>query len=162
MAIDNINPDVVQLWFHYEEIAMHFNEMLMQYRLQLMGGAGVISVIAGYLVGEKVTDPIVKDQLKALISTGILILVTAAAYLDLYYYNELLRGAVAAILELEEQYPYLNMSTAIKSQFCAPGANCELSGASFKIKATYTFIILPILIFTVWSWITLYRSMTRK
>ena len=152
--MDQINPDVVQLWFHYEEIAMHFNELIIQYRLQLMGGAGVIGVLSGYLVGEKVTDISLQHKLRAFISTGILILILAAAYLDVFYYNQLLRGAVDAIIKFENEYPYLYMSTSIKSKFCDSGTLCDYSNATLRIIIAYCIVIVPILGFTVWSWMT--------
>ena len=90
----------ITLWFHYETVAMHFNELIIQYRLQLMAGIGAIGAIAGYLVGSKVAEESDRHKLRAFISAGLLIILVAAAYLDLFYYNELLRGAVDALLEL--------------------------------------------------------------
>jgi hypothetical protein len=40
MTSPEIPPNVIDLWFHYEQVAMHFNELIMQYRLQLMGARG--------------------------------------------------------------------------------------------------------------------------
>lgn len=134
----------IEVWWHYEEVAMHFNQLIIQYRLQLMGGFGAIGVVSGYLVGSKVEEPDVRRKLRALISTGLLMLVVAAAYLDIRYYNELLRGAVDALLELEGKYPELYLSTRIKERF--PGS------ATLRIYIAYSLFIVPLIIFTVWSW----------
>ncbi|MEQ8427620.1 MAG: hypothetical protein RLT87_00730 [Gammaproteobacteria bacterium] len=136
----------INLWFHYEEIAMHFNELIIQYRLQLMGGAGAIGAIASYLVGSKVESEIDRHKLRALISTGLLIIFVSAAYLDLFYYNELLRGSVDALIELEAKYPELNMSTSIKARFP--------NGATSRIYITYLLVLIPLIFFTLWSWFT--------
>jgi hypothetical protein len=49
-----LDPNVVQLWKHYEDIAMHFNELIIDYRLQLMGGTGVLGTVAGHLSSNNV------------------------------------------------------------------------------------------------------------
>ena len=140
----------MQLWFHYEEIAMHFNELIMQYRLQLMGGTGVIGALSGYLIGSKVESAPMRRELRAYISTGLLILVCAAASLDQFYYNELLRGSVNALIRFEQEHPEIYMSTYIKAQF--PG------GASLRIYIIYAVAILPLVGFTIWSWRTYLRG----
>ncbi len=91
------NEQIVDLWFHYEEIAMHFNELIIQYRLQLMGGAGAIGAISSYLIGSKVEDPQQHRWLRFLVSFMLLVLITAAAALDLFYYNRLLLASVEVI-----------------------------------------------------------------
>lgn len=136
---------VIELWHHYEQVAMHFNELIIQYRLQLMGGAGVIGALSGYLIGSKVESPLLRHKLRAYVSTGLLFLVLAAFYLDVYYYNELLRGAVNAILKLEAEHPdILYMSTHIKSQFP--------DGATRHIYVAYSFVLFPLFAFTIWAW----------
>lgn len=137
----------ITLWFHYETIAMHFNELIIQYRLQLMAGIGAIGAISGYLVGSKVTEESDRHKLRAFISLGLLIILVAAAYLDLFYYNELLRGEVDALLELECQYPELNMSSSIKARFP--------DGATTHIFISYGLVIIHLLLFTIWAFCTL-------
>ncbi|MCH8287088.1 hypothetical protein IIB79_11275 [candidate division KSB1 bacterium] len=75
-----LTPAQVDLWFHYEEIAMHFNELLIQYRLQLMGGTGAIVTVAAYLIlgKEKVAH---RNRMLWLISFLMFILLIAAAFL---------------------------------------------------------------------------------
>lgn len=140
----SIEQTTIDLWFHYEQVAMHFNEMIIQYRLQLMGGISAIGTIAGYLVGQKVESPYRRHMLRAYISLGILVIIIAAAILDVYYYNELLRGAVDAILEIESKHDELSLSTNIKARFP--------NSATTIIKTVYGLLILPLVIFTLWSW----------
>ena len=99
-----IDRSVVELWWHYEQLAMHFNQIIIQYRLQVMAGIGVIGAVSSYIVAEKIHGPEDKHRVRAIISLLLLLLIIAAAFLDLAYYNELLRGSVNAILKLENQY----------------------------------------------------------
>ena len=136
--------EVTQLWFHYEEIAMHFNELILQYRIQLMGGAGVLGTIFAYLIGSKSANGENKHWVRFVVSFVLLVIITAAASLDVFYYDKLLSGAVKAIIELEEKYPHINMSTLIKK---------ETSGNYVKIiYLVYGLIITPLLGFTIWAW----------
>ncbi len=132
----------VDLWFHYEEIAMHFNELIIQYRLQLMGGTGAIGAVAAYLILGK-EDVALRNRMLILISCLMLILLCAAAFLDLFYYNKLLDGAVVALLEFEKNHPEINMSTYIHAEV--------QDWAKLAIWLWYGAIIVPLGIFAVWS-----------
>lgn len=146
---------VIALWFHYETVAMHFNELIIQYRLQLMGGAGAIGALSGYLIGSKVESPIMRYKLRAYVSSILLLLMLAAFYLDIYYYNELLRGAVSALLKLESEYSdILYMSTSIKQQFSG--------GATKHIYIAYSFVLVPLIIFTGWTWLVFKRDINQS
>ena len=135
MNIDQI----IELWFHYEEIAMHFNELIIQYRLQLMGGIGSIGALSGYFIGSKVDSAEMRHKLRAFIATGILLLLLAAWNLDINYYNNLLRGAVDALIQFEREHPDINMSTSIKARFTNSATN--------TICITYLIIAIPLMIF---------------
>src|SRR5688572_11441655 len=95
----------IALWFRYEEIAMHFNQLIMQFRIQVIAGVGAIGTAASYLIGEKVKEPDRQAWLRSTISSGMWVLILCAAILDLAYYNRLLRGAVNALLEFERAHP---------------------------------------------------------
>ena len=138
-----MDEQVVALWYRYEEIAMHFNNLLMQYRLQLLGGAGAIGTVASYLIGSKVLDEEQHDWLRALVSTGFFILLVAAASLDVFYYNRLLRGSVDALLEFEARHPEIQMSTRIEA---AVGAGRH------AIWAVYAMILTALGGFSLWAW----------
>ncbi len=138
-----LTADQIQLWFHYEEIAMHFNQLILQYRLQLMGGAGAIGALSTYLIGSNVTDVAQRNWLRLLVSAGLLVLIVAAATLDLLYYNELLRGAVDALIEYERLHPEINMSTLIEKRVTSLGITA--------IYVVYGIVIIPLSIFVVWS-----------
>lgn len=144
MAPPELPSDVIDLWYHYEQVAMHFNELIMQYRLQLMGGLGTIGALSGYLIGSKVEDQQVRNWLRALVSTGLLVLFVAAAALDLFYYNPLLQGAVDALVEYESKHPPINLSTLITKRVEHRGM--------VPIVFAYSLIFIALGWFTLWSW----------
>jgi hypothetical protein len=106
----DLPSNVVDLWYHYEEVAMHFNQLIIEYRLRLMGGVGAVGAVSSYLIGGTVKDPMRRNWLRALVSSGLLVLFVAAACLDLFYYNALLEGAVVDCepCGLQGSYPDLD------------------------------------------------------
>lgn len=133
---------ILQLWWHYEETAMHFNELIMQYRLQLMGATGAIGAIAAFVISHKSHHKHF-NELRAFTSTIVTIFFIAAASLDIFYYNELLLGAVDALLDLEAKYPEINLSTSINNRFSSSEAQV--------ICWVYAIIISTMAIFSGWS-----------
>jgi hypothetical protein len=144
MTSPELSSNVINLWYHYEQVAMHFNELIIQYRLHLMGGLGTIGALSGYLIGGKVDDPQMRNWLRALVSTGLLMLLVAAASLDLFYYDQLLQGAVDALVEFESKHPPIDLSTLIEKKVTYRGM--------IPIYFTYGLIFISLFGFTVWSW----------
>ena len=116
-----------KLWEKYEEIAMHFNDLLMRLRSQSLAGIAALSALVGIFTKE-VGPSIQLDWLiaEALFSAMALFWV-AIWCLDLLYYNRLLAGAVKAIRQLESQTGpnasfdgTVNMSTVIEAEFSEP------------------------------------------
>lgn len=141
--------EATDLWYHYEEIAMHFNNLTLQYRLQLMGGAGILATVFTYLVGTNNQKD--KTWLMFIIPLTLFIIVLAAAILDVFYYDKLLSGAVQELISLEAKYPDLNMSTRIKE---------VVSGNHMKIiYIVYLLILVPLLVFAL---IGLYKVVNNK
>lgn len=137
-----LDETALQLWWHYEETAMHFNQLIMQYRLQLMGATGAIGAVAAFVISHKSSQSHFYE-LRAFTSTIVTILFIAAACLDIFYYNELLLGAVDALLELEANNPQINLSTSINQRFDGSEANV--------ISWIYVLISSLMGIFSVWS-----------
>ena len=139
--------DVITLWYHYEEIAMHFNGLIIQFRLQLIGGAGALGAAAA-VIGSKVAVERERRSLRSFAASGLLILIAAAASLDLFYYRRLLGGAVVALLEFERNHPEIDMSTRIEE---------AVGLGRHAVWFAYTLILLTLFIFCVWSWCDVYR-----
>jgi len=141
--VTSLSENQIKLWYHYEQIAMHFNELIIQYRLQIMGGAGALGAIGFFLAqADSITGPR-RRYYRLMVSLFILIIVIGAFVLDVYYYSKLLAGAVEALLEFEKSNPPINMSTLIEKRL--HGA------AAIHVYIWYGSIILPLGLFTLWS-----------
>jgi len=91
---------IFDLWNKYEEIAMHFNDLIVKIRTQALGAVAAITTISGIL--SKGND--IGSYNWGLISSVFFFLIIfwlAIWILDFKYYNRLLHGAVDAIIKLE-------------------------------------------------------------
>ncbi|MBY0539348.1 hypothetical protein K2P56_02860 [Patescibacteria group bacterium] len=108
------------LWDKYEEVAMHFNDLLIKLRIQALAGvAGITTLVSLFAKSPSGTE--VNWEIAALVFCGLIFFWIAIAIIDLLYYNRLLWGAVRTILELENmskegiQYvKWINLSTNIR------------------------------------------------
>jgi len=106
----------IDLWYKYESIAMHFNDLLMKLRMQALAGlAAVVTIFCLY------SDKIAADfREKAGFAVGIVLSLAWIAIwaVDFYYYQKLLVGAVDAIVEIEKATQgAVNLSTRIEQKF---------------------------------------------
>jgi len=149
---------IIALWFHYEEIAMHFNELILQYRMTLIGGLGAVGAFSSYLIGSKLEqDSEHRNEMRFvrfLVSLLLLVMLIAAAALDLLYYNELLKISVDVILDFEKQHPWIIMSTMISHNF---GENFS----TWLVGTIYLIFILPLTGFTIWTFCA-YKNPAKK
>ena len=152
MQPPSFTPDTVTLWFHYEELAMHFNSLIIQFRLQLIGGIGALGTAAAYFIGGKVEDASQRAWLRTIIAGGLLVLTTAAAMLDLLYYDQLLRGAVKAIVAYEAAHPEIQISTTIATNIGWFGDHV--------MWFAYSLMLLALSLFAGWSWTDYKRTST--
>lgn len=83
--------DVLAQWAKYEDIAMHFNTLILQFRLQAVGGLAALATVA--LVASEKAPPAVRRRSLLRVNWMMLFLWIGLGVLDLGYYNELLRGA---------------------------------------------------------------------
>lgn len=102
--------------FHYwrecEDVAMHFNELLIRFRLQALAATAA----AGGLVGviTRSDDMIHWETLGAGL-LGLSCFWLAAAFIDFFYYHRLLRGAVRELRRIEKQSDgMMSLSTRIE------------------------------------------------
>jgi hypothetical protein len=100
-----------RLWSKYEEITMHFNELIIKLRVQALGGVTITGTIATALFkGSNNTD--ILKFLLPMYFLGWL----AIYFLDVHYYDHLLTGAVNEILVLESKLEDIKLSTKIKEE----------------------------------------------
>lgn len=118
--------DLIALWWHYESVAMHFNELIIQYRSQVMAGVGALGAAAGYLDGRDKSKHEKQEQIRnvrlSVFFISLMVAVFALAYLDLKYYHVLLQGAVDSLVKLEKCHPALFLSTDIAFRANSIGA----------------------------------------
>jgi hypothetical protein len=103
--------DVLAQWAKYEEIAMHFNSLILQFRLQSVGGLATLTTVA--LVATEKAAPAVRRRSLIRVNLMMLFLWIGLCVLDLGYYNELLRGAVDGLKAFEAANPSVQLSTTI-------------------------------------------------
>jgi len=109
-----------ELWKHYENIAVHFNDLILRLRVQALGGVAAVAALASFLMKEHPTG-LIGWQVLTVAFAVLLVFWIALWLLDRLYYNRLLLGAIDAILEIEsasqkgEFITSLNLSTKIKA-----------------------------------------------
>jgi len=102
---------------------MHFNDLLMRLRSQSLTGVAALSTIVGVLAKGDVAAISVSWFVAAMIFVAMGLYWIAIWCLDFLYYNRLLRGAVAALRNIEaaSQDPAkifaIDMSTTIEEEF---------------------------------------------
>ena len=92
---------IFDVWDRYENIAMHFNDLLIKLRTQAIAGVAAITTILAI-----VTKAVGVGELTWEIIAGVFFFLSlfwvAIWILDFKYYNRLLIGAVDALLEIED------------------------------------------------------------
>ena len=93
----------LKVWKNYEDIAMHFNDLIIRLRIQSIGGIAALATIIGIILKNTNDNNEVFNYGLAILAIICLMLFWVAIWiLDLRYYNRLLEGSVNAILELEK------------------------------------------------------------
>lgn len=105
------------LWAKYEDVAMHFNDLLMQLRQRALTGLAALLALGSIAV--KMTTAGL--QLWIILTVAFLFLAIVWAtlwWIDSAYYARLLRGAVDALLEIERHSGgRIILSTRIEGAF---------------------------------------------
>lgn len=110
---------IYETWQKYEDVAMHFNDLLIRLRTQALGAVAAISTLVGLFTKTATADTHGTWEIAAGMMGTLCVLWVALWVLDIMYYNRLLIGSVAAILKLEElsktqtRVSQLNLSTLI-------------------------------------------------
>mgnify|MGYP001605698522 FL=1 len=99
MENNELKLNLYQVWQKYEDMAMHFNDLIIKVRIQALGGVAAIITVIGFIFKAKGGIP--WDIMIAIF--GFLLLFWIAIWiLDFLYYNKLLLGAIDALLKIEE------------------------------------------------------------
>lgn len=92
---------IFEVWDKYENIAMHFNDLLIKLRTQAIGGVAAIATIVA-VISKDSTGSTFNWAMMAGVFFFLIIFWVAVWILDFKYYNRLLLGTVDALLEIEE------------------------------------------------------------
>lgn len=122
--------DIFEVWKEYERIAMHFNELIIQLRVRALGGIAAISALVGFLSKGDTPEDFRWGIFAAVF--GILIIVwIAIIFLDILYYDRLLKGSVTAIVDVEKES---ETKTKIKHFKMSHMIERSVQGKTNKIK----------------------------
>ena len=136
----------IELWRHYEDVAMHFNDLLIHLRSQALGAISVIITGAGLFVGHQAAaqdigrGTLVSWPAAAAVSLLLFLAWTTLMIIDICYYSRLLRGAVNALLKIEAASDgEITLSTEIENMFGHSEARKSLN---WPVKFFYVPILL--------------------
>lgn len=140
--VSKVSKQAMYLWRHYEAVAMHFNDLIMRWRLQAIGGLAALVTAAGFVVGGA-DDLGVRYRAMFLLSTTLFFGWIGVACIDLFYYRRLLAGAVEALTVLESKLPDVKLSTLIERH--------AKSGSEWAPIAFYVIGAVPLLLIVGWA-----------
>jgi hypothetical protein len=152
------------LWAKYEDIAMHFNDLLIRLRTQALAAVAALSTLVGIFTK---TDPN-SVHISWEVATGVFGLLTvfwiAIWAIDRCYYNRLLIGAVIALRDIEAEskktYPNvaINLSTRIEEYVAHPFSDArpwrERFQAKLGVRAFYLIVLIALIagmVFCYWQ-----------
>lgn len=115
------SEQLISIWEKYENIAMHFNGLLIHLRTQALGAVATIVTAAGFLLTRS-PEPL-KHEWWAVFAVSVLLLFAWCTLwmIDVCYYSRLLLGAVNALIKIEkESGGLLELSTQVQRLFGVP------------------------------------------
>jgi len=98
---DAENCTIFTAWKAYEEIAMHFNDMLLRLRIQALAGVAALAVLASVFSNVRTFNFQGTWLIASAAFFGLMLVWIAIWLLDRTYYTRLLMGSVDALLALE-------------------------------------------------------------
>ncbi len=131
----------IGLWEKAEEVAMHFNGLIMSFRLKALGAVTIgVGLIGTTLLTKEGAVPHRHNFMLATLAMSFLAVGWCALFaIDFGYYSRLLRGAVSELLRLEElSGGVIRLSTEVER---------VAKGKRFSDRAArWLFYLLPLLL----------------
>src|SRR6267143_493811 len=95
-SVSNLEEEWLEAWKTTEQVAMHFNELIMNFRLKAIGGITAAAGVFGTILLTKGDVATTAQNFRLFAAAAVLLLPVwlAVAYIDVAYYQRLLRGAV--------------------------------------------------------------------
>jgi hypothetical protein len=149
-AVDAKPWTVHDLWAKYEDIAMHFNDLLIRLRTQALAAVAAISTVVGIFTKTDPTSVHISWEIATAVFAGLWIFWLAVWAIDRFYYNRLLIGAVIALREIEKESKkpnpslIINMSTTIERFVANP-----IDDRSFwdRVRSKFGVYVFYLLVF---------------
>jgi hypothetical protein len=91
---------IFEVWAKYEEIAMHFNDLLMRLRTQALGAVAALATIIG-IFARAGAETHTNWEMVTFAFIILTLFWIAVWIIDFCYYNKLLQGAVVSLVKLE-------------------------------------------------------------
>jgi len=104
---------VHDLWAKYEDVAMHFNDLLIRLRTQALAGVAAVSTLVGIFTRTDPASIHISWQIATDVFALLIMFWVAIWAIDRCYYNRLLVGAVSALRAIEQESRKANPSLAI-------------------------------------------------
>jgi len=131
----------LEQWDKCEKIAMHFNELIIRFRTQAMGGLAVIGSVLGLARGADKVD----YRMLGIALLALLILWIGIFLVDHIYYSRLLMGAVDELKRLEAiTAGAVRLSTRIEER-CGEGDAATNGRLVFYALPALALIIIAVL-----------------
>jgi hypothetical protein len=92
-----------ELWEKYQNIAIHFNDLIIRLRTQALAAVAALSTLVGIFAKTDLGNFTYTWEIAGFVFAALAFFWVAIWILDFAYYNQLLIGAIAALLELEKE-----------------------------------------------------------
>jgi hypothetical protein len=142
-GLPSLTEDEARAWSKVEDVAIHFNEMILNFRLKALGAITVAAGLVGTVLLNKegVAAPQMNYFSFALAIWFLAVVWLAIMCLDLGYYHRLLLGAVDEALRIEEaSQGRLQLSTKIREK-AEKGPGDSLARTAFYILPLIAMIL---------------------
>jgi hypothetical protein len=146
---------VHDLWAKYEDIAMHFNDLLIRLRTQALAAVAAISTLVGIFTKTDPTSVHVSWEIATAVFIGLAAFWVAIWAIDRCYYNRLLIGAVIALRDIEAESQkakpslVIDLSTKIEQHVSRPFSDPRPFWQRFQskigVRAFYAIVLATIL-----------------
>lgn len=144
MAFDR---NAFDMWRKYEDVAIHFNDLIMRLRTHALTGVAGVVTVAGLAInfGGK-QAPAAEWSMVLFAILFLMIAWTALWILDVGYYNRLLIGAVNAICELEEQSQAANPGDALAGIILSTRVRARSPKHTYFVHAFYATVMVGLIL----------------
>lgn len=156
--------DLLTLWKKYEEVAMHFNDLLIRIRTQSLAAVAAFATVAGLLLKDESISHELRWGTLTVVFVALIIFWIAIWVLDFTYYNRLLLGAVKALIEIEKhstegnRVASINLSTCIENAVALEGGaepeRRTLSQGRWWFYSLVCALLIGLVFLSIWQFLS--------